>query len=207
MAGRLLLRSRKPLKKLQERVEQLRKEHHGKQIKIWAEDEARIGLQPVIRRQWCKIGSKPRAVHRIQYQWIYVYGFVNPATGETHWLFLPSVSCKLTERALESFALQYGDKNKIILLLWDQAGFHQTANMQLPAGIEIFSLPPYTPELQPAERLWPSLQEAVINRWVRTLDHLESLLTDRIQALIKTPEIIRLLTGFSWILSALNATS
>jgi len=38
-------------------------------------------------------------------------------------------------------------------------------------------------------------------------DHLESLLTDRIQALIKTPEIIRSLTGFSWILSALNATS
>jgi transposase len=117
------------------------------------------------------------------------------------------VSCKLTELALESFALQYGDGNKIILLLWDQAGFHQTANMQLPAGIEICSLPPYTPELQPAERLWPSLQEAVANRWVRTLDHLESLLTDRIQALIKTPETIRALTGFSWILSALNATN
>ena len=146
-------------------------------------------------------------MHRIQYQWIYVYGFVNPATGETHWLFLPSVNCKLTGLALESFALQYGDENKIILLLWDQAGFHQTTTMQLPSGIEIFPLPPYTPELQPAERLWPSLQEAVVNRWVRTLDHLESLLTDRIQALIKTPEIIRALTGFGWILSALNATS
>ncbi|MEI8206648.1 MAG: transposase, partial [Kiritimatiellales bacterium] len=105
------------------------------------------------------------------------------------------MSCRLTELALESFALQYGGENKIILLLWDQAGFHQTVNMQLPAGIEIFSLPPYTPELQPAERLWPSLQEAVANRWVRTLDHLESLLTDRIQALIRTPKTIRALTG------------
>jgi hypothetical protein len=111
-------------------------------VEIWAEDEARLGLQPVIRHQWCMIGSKPRTMHRIQNQWIYVYGFVNPATGETHWLFLPSVSCKLTALALESFALQYGDENEIILLLWDQAGFHQTANMQLPAGIEIFSLPP-----------------------------------------------------------------
>ena len=117
------------------------------------------------------------------------------------------MSCKLTELALESFALQYGDKNKIILLLWDQAGFHQTKKMKLPAGIEIFPLPPYTPELQPAERLWPSLQEAVANRWVRTLDHLESLLTDRIRALIKTPEIIQSLTGFSWILSAEKATN
>ena len=146
-------------------------------------------------------------MHRIQYQGIYVYGFVNPAAGETHWLFLPSVSCKLTGLALESFALQYGDENKIILLLWDQAGFHQTTNMRLSAGIEIFSLPPCTPELQPAERLWPGLQEAVANRRVRTLDHLEFLLTDRIQAVIKTPETIRALTGFSWIRSALNATS
>jgi hypothetical protein len=143
----------------------------------------------------------------MQYEWIYVYGFVNPATGKTHWLFLPSVNCKLTELALESFALEYSDKNKIILLLWDRAGFHQTATMRLPAGIEIFPLPPYTPELQPAERLWPSLQEAVANRWVRTLDHLEALLTDRIQALIKTPEVIQSLTGFDWILGTLNATS
>jgi len=146
-------------------------------------------------------------VHRIQYQWICVYGFVNPATGETHWLFLPSVNCELTELALESFALEYGDENKIILLLWDQAGFHQTASIRLPAGIEICSLPPYTPELQPAERLWPSLQEAVANRWVRTLDHLESLLTDRIRSLIKTPEVIQALTGFDWILRALNTTN
>lgn len=104
--------------------------------------------------------------------------------------------------ALESFAREYVNEDTIVVLLWDQAGFHQTGNMDVPKGIEFFPLPPYTPELQPAERLWPSLHEAMANRWIRTLDHLEEILTKRIRALIKTPEIIQALTGFKWILSA-----
>jgi len=109
--------------------------------------------------------------------------------------------------ALESFAREYVDKDTIIVMLWDNAGFHQTGNMKIPEGIEFFPLPPYTPELQPAERLWPTLHEAMANRWIRTLDHLEQILTKRIRALIKTPDYIQALTGFKWILSAQNATS
>ena len=130
--------------------------------------------------QWFKVGSKPRARHRIQYKWIHVYGFVHPASGRTHWLLLPSVSCKIMQIALESFAREYVDADTLIVLLWDRAGFHQTSNMQVPEGTEFFPLPPYTPELQPAERL---------------------------RALIQTPEQTQALTGFGWILSAQNATS
>jgi len=161
----------------------------------------------VIRRQWFKVGSKPRTRHRIQYKWIYAYGFVNPASGRTHWLLLPSVSCKLMEIALDSFARAHGNEDTIIVLLWDQAGFHQTHSMNVPEGIEFFPLPPYTPELQPAERLWPCLHEAMANRWIRTLDHLEELLTERIRALIKTPGYIKALTNFEWIHLAQNTTS
>jgi transposase len=161
----------------------------------------------VIRRQWFKVGSRPRARHRIQFKWIYAYGFVNPATGRTHWLLLPSVSCKLMEIALKSFAQEYVDEDTLVILLLDQAGFHQTGNMTVPEGIEFFPLPPYTPELQPAERLWPCLHEAMANRWVRTLDHLEELLTNRIRSLIKTPAQVQALTNFEWIHLAQNATN
>lgn len=109
--------------------------------------------------------------------------------------------------ALESFAREYVDKDTIVVLLLDRAGFHQTGNMTLPEGIEFFPLPPYTPELQPAERLWPCLHEAMANRWIRTLDHLEEILTDRIKALIKTPEYVQDLTDFDWIHLAQNTTS
>jgi hypothetical protein len=161
----------------------------------------------VIKRQWFKVASKPRAIHRIQYKWVYAYGFVNPATGRTHWLLLPSVSCKLMQIALESFAKEYVDEDTIVVLLWDQAGFHQTGKIMVPKGIEFFPLPPYTPELQPAERLWPCLHDAMANRWIRTLDQLEEILTDRIRVLIKDPTQVQALTNFKWIHLAQNATN
>lgn len=111
------------------------------------------------------------------------------------------------EIALESFAREYVDEDTLVVLLLDQAGFHQTGNMTIPTGIEFFPLPPYTPELQPAERLWPCLHEAMANRWIHTLDHLEELLTDRIKALIKTQAEVRALTNFEWIHLAQIATN
>ena len=197
-------RSRRLLKKLAEYVAELARKHPGKKIEVWAEDEARLGLQPVIRRQWFKVGSRPRARHRIQYKWLYTYAFVHPASGRTHWLLLPSVSCTLMELALASFAKEYVKEDTLIVLLWDQAGFHQTQHMQIPDGIAFFPLPPYTPELQPAERLWPCLHETIANRWVRTMEQLEAFLSERIKALIKMPDYIQALTGFEWILLAQN---
>jgi len=161
----------------------------------------------VIRRQWFKIGSRPKAPCQIQYKWIYVYGFVEPASGKTHWLFLPSVNLNLMQMALDSFVKEHLKEDKIIVLLWDQAGFHQSDNLNIPEGLEVFPLPPYTPELQPAERLWPSLREAIANRWVSSLNKLEVLLSKRIKQLIKTPEVIQKLTGFRWILAAINDTN
>jgi len=109
--------------------------------------------------------------------------------------------------ALESFAREYVDKNTLVVLLWDQAGFHQTGNMVIPEGIKFFALPPYTPELQSAERLWPCLHEAMANRWIKTLDHLEDILSERIKKLLCAKDQIRALTNFEWIHLAQNATN
>ncbi|MBW4635498.1 MAG: transposase, partial [Iphinoe sp. HA4291-MV1] len=37
----------------------------------------------------------------------------------------------------------------------DQAGWHTSNDLDLPEGIDLIYLPAYSPELQPAERLWP----------------------------------------------------
>jgi hypothetical protein len=76
---------------------------------------------------------------------IFGYGFAHPASGRTHWLLLPSMNCNIMQIALESFARECINKDTIIVMLWDRAGFHQTVNMKIPEGIEFFPLPPYTP--------------------------------------------------------------
>jgi hypothetical protein len=50
----------------------------NREIVIWAEDEARLGLQPIVRRVWAPIGERPSAHHCRRYQWVYTYGFVHP---------------------------------------------------------------------------------------------------------------------------------
>ena len=149
-----------------------------------------MGLQPVIRHQWYKVASRPRAKHQTKYEWVYVYGFVNPANGETHWLLLPTVNSNLTQLALDSFAKHHSADDKILLLIWDRAGFHENSIVKMPNGVEVLPLPPYSPELQPAERLWPSLREAIANRWIKSVDELENVLSERIRKLMKTPEKI-----------------
>ncbi len=68
----------------------------------------------------------------------------------------------------------------------------------MPDGIHLVFLPAYPPELQPAERLWPLVHEAMANRRIETLEELEDLLTERCRVLAADAEVIRSNTLFHW---------
>ena len=61
-------------------------------IALWAEDEHRLGVLPVVCRVWAPRGQRPIAWGNRHYQWLYVFGFVRPATGQTWWCLLPTVT-------------------------------------------------------------------------------------------------------------------
>jgi hypothetical protein len=48
-------------KKLPERVEQLRQQYPGSEIQLWAMDEHRLGLKPMLRRVWVPWWENPYA--------------------------------------------------------------------------------------------------------------------------------------------------
>jgi len=148
---------------------------------------------------WVPKGVRPIAQTYQRYQWLYVYGFVHPASGRTEWLLLPTVSLTAMQLALQEFAalVEAGPDKQIVLLL-DQAGWHASIHLPVPTGIHLAFLPPYTPELQPAERLWPLLNEAVANRAFASLDELEEQLWLRCRQLLDQPHPIRQLTCFHW---------
>ena len=80
----------------------------------------------------------------------------------------------------------------------DNAGWHVSKNVKLPTGIRLCFLPPYAPELQPAERLWPLTDEAVVNKPFETLDQLSDTLDRRCAALADDPAVIKGNTFFHW---------
>lgn len=180
-------------------VEQLKKKHPNSLIEVWFFDEHRIGLKPILKKIWSPIGNRPQAIVRHQYEWLYVYGFVEPKSGKTLWYLIPRVNTQWMNVVLETFALEASaDKDKIILLVQDRAGWHRSKKVQLPPGIETEFLPAYSPELQPAERLWSLVDEAIANENIESIDELEERLSKRCCVLSQMTEEIKNLTDYHW---------
>lgn len=94
------------------KVEKLEQENPGVQIALWFFDEHRVGLKPILRKVWSKIGHRPEAIVQHRYEWLYVYGFVKPKTGETLWYLIPRVNTSWLNLVYQQFAIDAGVSNQ-----------------------------------------------------------------------------------------------
>lgn len=173
--------------------------HPASAVELWSFDEHRIGLLPIARRVWVRRGSHPRRTVETRYQWLYLYGFVQPQTGRTHFLTLPRMNARLYTQALQEFAQAVGaGPHRQIILVVDGAGSHRSHEVVVPEGLHLIALPPYSPELQPAERLWSLTNEPLVNRHFETLSEMEAVQQARCQALATMPEAVRGRALFHW---------
>lgn len=186
-------------KNLSLRVEEIKREHRQAEVQVWSEDEARFGLQPIIRKQWAKRGCRPIAQTNPKYEWTWSYGAVEMQTGESFFLILPNLQTTSVEIFLSEFAAAKGiGKQKRAVLLWDGAPAHR-GELKVPEGIELFSIPAYTPQLNPSERLWSPLREAVANRSFEEIEEMEEVLINAIRDLSEQKEYLSSLTNYDWL--------
>jgi transposase len=175
--------------------------HPAAEVTAWAEDEHRLGLLPVVRRVWAARGRRPTARVERRYEWCYVYAVVRPATGQSWWCLLPTVSAEAFALALAEFARDEGiGPTKRAVLAIDRAGWHvaEEVAVAVPEGVHLAFLPAYSPELQPAERLWALVDEPVANRAFADLDELEAVLLERCRALRADRRTVKAHTRFHW---------
>jgi transposase len=169
------------------------------QVELWAVDEHRIGLKPILHKVWCFDGHRPSAPVQQRYAWRYLVGFVHPASGQTVFHLATTVSIPLFEVELAAFAQQGGaSPTKQIVLVLDRAGWHASVKLRVPDHVHLLFLPPYSPELQPAEHLWPLTNSVLTNRHFATIDELEDAQAERCLALQARPDLIRSTTLFRW---------
>lgn len=177
-------------------------------MQVWAFDEHRIGLKPILRRVWAKRGRRPVAVVYPRYEWRYLHGFVEPRTGRTFWWLTSWVDTQAFSLVLREFAAWLKEQRspscgndqeseEEVLLVVDQAGWH-TGQVEVPVGITLKFLPPYSPELQPAERLWTLSDEPLCNRLFDSIQSLEDAQCQRCCQLQEQTESIRAKTLFHW---------
>ena len=161
-------------------------------------DEHRVGLKPILRRVWARKGQRPVVSVRPRYEWLYVYAFVCPETGEAEFWLAPSVSSAWFVRIVSAFLR---GREAAVLLVLDRAGWHVSAEtLALEAeGVLAFEhLPSYSPELMPAERLWELTDEPLVNRVFERLADLEAVLAERCVLLTEQEERIKSRTLFHW---------
>ena len=144
-------------------------------------------------------GQRPTVRVQHRFEWLYLWAFVNPESGQSLWYILPRVGVEAYNLILADFAKSLAaSPDKHILLVQDRAGWHTSKRLALPTGIEPVYLPPYSPELGPAERLWRLSDAPLFNRSFRSLADLQAQLEPRCIQLMSQPDLISKETLFYW---------
>jgi transposase len=174
-------------------------QHPEKRIEVWLQDEARIGQQGTLTRVWAETGSRPAAVRQTEYQWAYLFAAVNPVTGASSALIAPTVNTQYMNEHLRFISREAGPEAHVVLVL-DQAGWHVAKGLKIPKNITLLHLPPYSPELNGAERIWGYMRSHYLsNRIYRDYDELfeaiktawNSLDADRLKSITHTEWVER----------------
>ncbi len=161
----------------------------GGRVRVWLMDEARFGQQGTVTDVWAATGSRPRAVRQTRYEWVYLYAAVEPSTGESAALLAPNVNTGTMNAFLEILDGERKPDEHFVLIM-DQAGWHKSKGLELPDGITVLLLPPYSPELNPVENLWHYLRSHYLSN--RSYDDYDALLSAGTEAYRRlTPDVIK----------------
>lgn len=145
-------------------------------------DESRFGTHSKISHGWFERGTRPQVRIKIGYQNFYLYSAVNSNDGSNFNLILPRVDTDNMNVFLSELSKEYPcDK---IALIMDGAGWHKSRGLKVPPNIVIFYFPPYSPELNPVERLWLYIKSNILsNRVYEKLEDLETKLCEFMEQL------------------------
>jgi transposase len=125
---------------------------------LWWHDEARIGQKNKITRRWARRGTRPSAPHDQRTAWAYIFGAICPAKGKAAGLVLPYCDTEAMAAQLEEVSQAVAPGAHAVLLL-DQAGWHVSPKLKVPANITLLPLPPRSPELNPVENIWQFVRD------------------------------------------------
>lgn len=173
-------------------------------VQVWVYDESRCGLHTIRRRRITARGTKPVGVIQQRFENEWLYGAIAPATGDAYFLGqVPRLATTYVQLFLDQFAAAHPDALHVILL--DNSRCHTTRALRIPAQVVLLFQPPYSPEVNPAERVWQALKTALA--WQR-FDSLAAL-RDELVRLVRTYDhaAFQSLTSYPYILDAINAVS
>jgi hypothetical protein len=164
-------------------------------------DERRLGLQTIRRRRITARGTQPVGTYQHAFSNFYLYGTIAPRTGDAYFLGVPTLSTAHFQLFLERFAA--ARPHTLNILLVDNSRTHTAADLRIPPNIKLLFQPPYAPELNPAERVWRALKDALAWQCFADLAALQARVVTVVEGW--AADMLRSLTAYPFIMDAINA--
>ena len=115
---------------------------------------------------------------------------------------LPNCNGNTFQIFLDQFSFQ--NENELKLIVLDNGAFHKAKSLKIPANIILIFLPPYSPELNPAEKMWAILKRKFTGKLHHTLDEISDFISQTIKTF--TENGIKKTCAFDYVFSNLNWT-
>ena len=166
-------------------------------VRLMFEDEAGFGRINKPKYCWCSQGLRPTVpCHHIR-EYRYVYGAVEPLTGESAFLVLPYSNTDCMNIFLRHLSEMYS--NDKIIMVCDGASWHRSKALDIPPNIRIMFIPPATPEMNPVEQVWKEIRKIGFrNEIFQSLEKVVDRLCQTINSL--SERTLKSITGRDWIL-------
>ncbi|PSQ77525.1 MAG: DDE endonuclease [Bacteroidetes bacterium QH_6_63_17] len=160
---------------------------------------------PVTRRRITLSGIKPVQEQRPAYRSYYLYGAVEPQTGERFFLERKSLDSDGFQNFLDGFSDRFSESLNVLVL--DNGQFHKAKKLTIPENTRLLFLPlflpPYSPELNPIERFWQDLKDHVAFHLHESLSALKQKVRSKLDTY--TDDAVASLTGYEYLLDAASA--
>jgi transposase len=168
------------LKKIhQELEEHIKNNKIYPMVNIYFQDESRFGLFTRNGKALTSKGIKPICLYQHKFENTYLFGAFSPITGDALMLDLPYCNTDMFQLFLNTLSAQNPTEYKIMFL--DNGAFHKSKQLHIPHNIKLIFLPPYSPELNPAEKIWWTLKKQINNKVFKKLKDLQDFLQLTIQ--------------------------
>ena len=161
-------------------------------------DELRLGLRGTSRRVWGRRGVEVRQRRQLRYDWWYLFAAVDGQAGTVSWTRLDSMKAADLAPLMEALRANA----PLDAVVWDGASSHRDDAVRA-VGVPLVRLPPYSPELNPAERLFEEVRRHVEGRVYATLTDKVAAVNAFLDELDADPARVRSLCGWDWINAAI----
>jgi len=155
---------------------------------LYFQDESRFGLKTHVGKCLTARGIKPIVKYQHAFKNTYLYGSFSPINGDSFVYEIEGTTSEIFYKYITAFSEHRKDELKLIVI--DNAGFHSLSKYDIPDNIVFIRIPPYSPELNPSEKIWAHIKQSYKNRVFENLENVKRWLHDFIKNKLTVKQIL-----------------